>query len=46
MFIEITRRLSQAADVATPELGELLRNMFYKHCAPLALQNPGIRQQY
>jgi hypothetical protein len=52
MFIEITRRLSQApeerhmADVAPPELGELLRNVFYKHYAPLALQNLGIRQQY
>jgi hypothetical protein len=33
------------ADVAT-ELGELLRNVFYKHYAPLALQNLGIRQQY
>jgi hypothetical protein len=52
MFIEITRRLSQApeerhmADVAPPELGELLRNVFYKYYAPLALQNLGIRQQY
>jgi hypothetical protein len=34
------------ADVAPPELGELLRNVFYKHYAPLALQNLGIRQQY
>jgi hypothetical protein len=33
-------------DVAPPELGELLRNVFYKHSAPLALQNLGIRQQY
>ena len=52
MFIEIARRLSQApeerhmADVAPPELGRLLPNVFYKHYAPLALQNPGIRQQY
>jgi len=52
MFIETTRRLSQApeerhmADVAPPELGELLRNAFYKHYAPPALQNLGIRQQY
>ena len=52
MFIETTRRLSQApeerhmADVVPPELGELLRNMFYKHYAPLALQNLRIRQQY
>jgi hypothetical protein len=52
MFIEITRRLSQApeerhlADVAPPELGKLSRNVFYKHYAPLALQNLGIRQQY
>jgi hypothetical protein len=52
MFIEITRRLSQAPEerhppyVAPPELGELLRNVFYKHYAPLALQNLGIRQQY
>jgi hypothetical protein len=52
MFIEITRRLSQApeerhmADVALPELGELLRNMVYKHYAPLALQNLGVSQQY
>jgi hypothetical protein len=30
------------ADVAT-ELGELLRNVFYKHYAPLALQNLGSR---
>jgi len=34
------------ADAAPPELGELLRNVFYKHSAPLALQNQGIRQQY
>jgi len=34
------------ADVAPPELGKLLRNAFYKHYAPLALQNLGIRQQY
>jgi hypothetical protein len=34
------------ADAAPPELGELLRNVFYKHYAPLALQNQGIRQQY
>ena len=52
MFIEITRRLSQApeerhmADVAPPELGKLLPNVFYKHYAPPALQNMGIRQQY
>jgi len=52
MFIEICMRLSQApeerhlADAAPPELGELLRNVFYKHSAPLALQNQGIRQQY
>jgi hypothetical protein len=52
MFREITRRLSQAseerhvADVAPPKLGELLRNVFYKHYAPLALQNRGIHQQY
>jgi len=41
MFIEITRRSSQA-----PELGKLLRNVFYKHYAPPALQNLGFRQQY
>ena len=52
MFIEITRRLSRApeerhkADVAPPELGKLLRNVFYKHYAPPALQNQGIRHQY
>jgi len=52
MFIEITVRLSQApeerhmADVAPPELGKLLHNVFYKHYAPLALQNLRIRQQY
>jgi hypothetical protein len=52
MFIETTRRLSQAPeerhmeDVAPPELEELLRNEFYKHCAPPALQNRGIRQPY
>jgi hypothetical protein len=51
MFIETTRRLSQTpqrhmADVAPPELGDLLRNVFYKYYAPLALQNLGIRQQY
>jgi tricorn protease-like protein len=34
------------ADVTPTELGELLRNVFYKHIAPLALQNLGIRQQY
>jgi hypothetical protein len=34
MFIEITRRLSQAPE----ELGKLLRNVFYKHYTPLALQ--------
>ena len=50
MFIEITRRLSQAPEerhmpyVAPPELGELLRNVFYKHYAPLALQNLGSRR--
>ena len=50
--MEITRRSSQAPEerhqpyVAPPELGKLLRNVFYKHSAPLALQNPGIRQQY
>jgi hypothetical protein len=33
-------------DVAPSELGELLRNVFYKYYAPLALQNLGIRQQY
>ena len=32
--------------VAPPELEELLCNVFYKHSAPLALQNQGIRQQY
>jgi hypothetical protein len=32
--------------VAPTELGKLLRNVFYKHFAPLALQNLGIRQQY
>ena len=42
MFIEITGRLSQAP----PELGELLPNVFYKHYAPPALQNLGIRQRY
>jgi len=41
MFIEITMRLSQA-----PELGKLLHNVFYKHYAPLALQNLRIRHQY
>jgi hypothetical protein len=52
MFIETTRRLSQGpderhmADVAHPDLGKLLRNVFYKHYAPLALKNLGIRQQY
>jgi hypothetical protein len=52
MFIEIIRRLSEApeerhmADVAPPELGVLLRNVFYKHYAPLALQNLGSPQQY
>ena len=52
MFIEKSSRLSQApeerhmADVAPPELGELLRSVFYKHYAPPALQNQGIRQQY
>ena len=34
------------ADAAPPELGELLRNVFYKHYAPLALQNLAILQQY
>ena len=34
------------ADAAPPELGELLRNVFYKHSAPLALQNQGVRQRY
>jgi hypothetical protein len=49
MFIEITSRMSQAPEErhppydAPPELGELLRNVFYKHYAPLALQNLGIR---
>src|SRR5215510_2456742 len=48
MFIEISKRLSKApeerhmADAAPPELGELLCNVFYKHSAPLALQNQGI----
>jgi hypothetical protein len=52
MFIEISKRLSQAPeerhmeDAAPPELGALLRNIFYKHSAPLALQNQGVRQQY
>jgi hypothetical protein len=52
MFIEISMRLSQApeerhmVDAAPPELGELLRNVFYKHYAPLALQNQGICLQY
>jgi len=52
MLIEITMRLSQApeerhmADVAPPELGKLLHNVFYKHYAPLALQNLRIRRQY
>jgi hypothetical protein len=32
--------------VAPTELGELLRNVFYKHYAPLALQNLGTRQRY
>jgi hypothetical protein len=41
MFIEISGRLSQAT-----ELGELLCDVFYKHYAPLALQNQGIREQY
>ena len=34
------------AYAAPPELGELSRKVFYKHYAPLALQNLGIRQQY
>jgi len=34
------------ADVPPPELGELLRNAFYKQYAPPALQSLGIRQQY
>ena len=52
MFIEMSSRLSRApeerhmADVAPPELGKLLRNVFYKHYAPPALQNMGICQQY
>ena len=52
MFIEISRRLSQAPEerhmpyAAPPELGELLCNVFYKHYAPLALQNQVVRQQY
>jgi hypothetical protein len=52
MFIEISKRLSKAPEerhmayAAPPELGELSRNVFYKHYAPLALQNLGIRQQY
>jgi hypothetical protein len=32
--------------VAPTELGEISRNAFYKHSAPLALRNEGIRQQY
>ena len=31
------------ADAAPTELGELLRNVFYKHYAPLALHNQGRR---
>ena len=31
-------------DVAPTKLGEPLRNAFYKHSAPLALLNRGIRQ--
>ena len=52
MFIEITRRLSRApeerhmADVAPPEPGKLSPNVFYKHYAPPALRNLGIRRQY
>jgi hypothetical protein len=47
MFIEITRRLSQApeerhmADVAPPELGELLGAVFYKHYAPAGAPESG-----
>jgi hypothetical protein len=50
MFIEISSRLSQAEErhmpYAAPPLGELLCDVFYKHYAPLALQNQGIRQPY
>jgi hypothetical protein len=34
------------SDVAPTELGEILRNAFYKHSAPMALRNWGIRQRY
>ena len=33
-------------DVAPTELGKLLRNMFYKHSAPLALGDHRFCQQY
>jgi hypothetical protein len=33
-------------DVAPTELGKLLRNMFYKHSAPLALGDQRVCQQY
>jgi hypothetical protein len=33
-------------DVASTELGKLLRNMFYKHSAPLALGDQRVCQQY
>jgi hypothetical protein len=33
-------------DVAPTELGKLLRNMFYKHSAPLALVDQRVCQQY
>jgi hypothetical protein len=45
MFIGIGGRRAQApeerhvSDVAPPELGEILRNGFYKHSAPPALRN-------
>jgi len=31
---------------APTELGNMSRNVFYKHSAPPALRNYGIRQQY
>ena len=52
MFIGIGGRSAKApeerhvAHVAPPELGEVLRNGFYKHSAPPALWNQGIRRQY
>jgi hypothetical protein len=35
-----------ASHVAPTELGWILRDAFYKHSAPLALRDYGIRQQY